>query len=178
MSSPCAGSGCLSFVNLSHRPCMPRRCTNSCPRCCRVSLASTFVGTLSRTTTGHCGTWPLSWWPQSAAGTAGWVLRAGMAVRSAHTDADVVWMRSYGELYPTLRGRVAKTLHDAFVDVKKPLTTQYGAVVGTHQLCARACHTLFHCATRRPDMLRARPCACGPCACDVVRHCCARHARV
>ncbi|KAF7725703.1 hypothetical protein EC973_009420 [Apophysomyces ossiformis] len=40
----------------------------------------------------------------------------------------------YGKAYHTLKPRITKTLLRAFLDPAKPLTTQYGAIIGLYQL--------------------------------------------
>jgi len=42
--------------------------------------------------------------------------------------------KRYGDSYSSLQPRITKTLHQAFLDVSKPLTTHYGAIVGLSKL--------------------------------------------
>ena len=40
----------------------------------------------------------------------------------------------YGSVYTNLQPRITKTLYEAFGDSKKPLPTQYGAIIGITNL--------------------------------------------
>jgi hypothetical protein len=42
--------------------------------------------------------------------------------------------KRYGSSYSTLQPRISKTLHEAFINPKRPLTTSYGAIVGITKL--------------------------------------------
>lgn len=57
-----------------------------------------------------------------------WSLRRRAAALAARI------CREHGGKYPTLQPRTAKTLLRAFLDVEKPHTTHFGAVVGLGEL--------------------------------------------
>lgn len=69
----------------------------------------------------------------------------------------------YGALYETLQPRVTKTLYAAFIDKRKPLTTQYGAIIG---MCRRNGWR-----DRPRDVLMCVLCCCC-CCCDCHYHYC------
>jgi transcription initiation factor TFIID subunit 6 len=49
----------------------------------------------------------------------------------------------YGKAYHTMQPRITKTLLHAFLDVKKPITTHYGAIVGMSQLGREVIRTVI-----------------------------------
>lgn len=49
----------------------------------------------------------------------------------------------YGKAYHTMQPRITKTLLHAFLDVKKPMTTHYGAIVGMSQLGREVIRTVI-----------------------------------
>ncbi|KAI8584684.1 hypothetical protein K450DRAFT_217495 [Umbelopsis ramanniana AG] len=49
----------------------------------------------------------------------------------------------YGKSYHTMQPRITKTLLHAFLDVKKPITTHYGAIVGLNQLGREVIRTVI-----------------------------------
>ncbi|CAO3689655.1 unnamed protein product [Umbelopsis ramanniana] len=49
----------------------------------------------------------------------------------------------YGKSYHTMQPRITKTLLHAFLDVKKPITTHYGAIVGLSQLGREVIRTVI-----------------------------------
>jgi transcription initiation factor TFIID subunit 6 len=49
----------------------------------------------------------------------------------------------YGKTYHTMQPRITKTLLHAFLDVKKPMTTHYGAIVGMTQLGREVIRTVI-----------------------------------
>lgn len=56
------------------------------------------------------------------------------ALREHAADLVALICRRWGRDYATIQPRITKTLTQAFLDVKRPLTTHYGAIVGLSRL--------------------------------------------
>ena len=56
------------------------------------------------------------------------------SLRDFVSDSISLICKKYGEMYKTLQPRIAKTLVQAITDNSKPLTTQYGAIIGITSL--------------------------------------------
>jgi len=63
-------------------------------------------------------------------------------LRREAADLTAMICRRFGESYPNLQSRVTKQLHSALINPRRPMSTQYGAVVGLAALGPRVTQLL------------------------------------